>query len=99
MTTNNEKPTASDLSASAGSHQFSRDDLKAFAGSACISIYDDFDAAEITQEPKSVQLAWSYGRMLKGENRRTRTNSDLLRDSGVLSLFSYSFRKNFKATS
>jgi len=43
-------------------------DLKALAGSACIGIYDDFDSAEIAQQPRSVQLAWSYGRMLRCEN-------------------------------
>ena len=67
---NNKNVATSDLSESAGSHQSSREDLKAFAGSACIDIYDDFDAAEISQQPRSVRLAWSYGRMLRCENNK-----------------------------
>ena len=46
-------------------------DLSESAGSACIGIYDDFDAAEISQQPRSVRLAWSYGRMLRCENGKS----------------------------
>ena len=46
-------------------------DLSESAGSACIGIYDDFDAAEISQQPRSVRLAWSYGRILRCENTQT----------------------------
>lgn len=50
---------------------FSRDDLKVFAGSACIGIYDDFNASEIAREPSSVRLAWAYGQMLKSKYKAT----------------------------
>ena len=69
---NNKNVATSDLSESYGSHQSSREDLKAFASSACVNIYDDFDAAEIAQQPRSVRLAWSYGRMLRCENNEDR---------------------------
>jgi len=40
------------------------EDLKAFAGSACIDIFNDFDENEITRYSRSIRQAWDIGRQL-----------------------------------
>ena len=40
------------------------DDLKSFAGKACVDIYNDFSEIEVRGMPQSLQKAWEIGRDL-----------------------------------
>ena len=40
------------------------EDLKSFAGKACIDIFNDFDYEEVKSMPPSIIEAWNIGRAL-----------------------------------
>jgi hypothetical protein len=49
--------------------EYTLEELSYLAKRTCVEIYDDFDSFEIKMEPKSVQLAWTYGAKIKELDR------------------------------
>jgi len=61
---NSELPTGEGPRCDSNKVEWTVDDLKSFAGKACIDIFTDFSEKEIMRETTSVRLAWDIGRKL-----------------------------------
>lgn len=49
------------------------EDLKAFAGKACLDIYNDFDSSELDGYSESIKSAWKIGEQISKAIQQTVT--------------------------